>query len=165
MLMFACLGIFALTSCDPETDEEAGGTSVEKMAGQWDVQVDAIDEDGNVVMEDPYGYGTIGISTYNTAANKNTEMWLDDSAFWGVKMKVDVNYAEATFTAADGTCYNPYEEGTGNVIGLKGKILYGKGKNIHGMPCDSICIEVQYDDDDNGLIYRYSGIRHSGFYE
>lgn len=44
MFMFALLGCFALVSCDTETDESAGGTAVEQMAGIWDVQVDAVDE-------------------------------------------------------------------------------------------------------------------------
>ena len=68
MFMFALLGCFALVSCDTETDESAGGTAVEQMAGIWDVQVDAVDENGNVLYEDPYGLGTITVNTYNTAA-------------------------------------------------------------------------------------------------
>lgn len=44
MFMFALLVCFALVSCDTETDESAGGTAVEQMAGIWEVQVDAVDE-------------------------------------------------------------------------------------------------------------------------
>ncbi|MGN0282119.1 MAG: lipid-binding protein [Prevotella sp.] len=166
MFMFAMLACFGFSSCDPETDEEPGGTNVEKMAGMWDVQVHAINDDGSILYEDPYGLGTITINTYNTAANTATEMWLDDSKnFWAVKMKVDVDYANATFSAADGTPYCNTEPDGGKVMGLKGKILYGQGKNIHGMPCDSICIEVAFDDDKYGFTYRYTGVRHSGFYE
>ena len=165
MFMFAALACFGFSSCDPETDEEPGGTNVEKMAGMWDVQVHAINEDGTIQYEDPYGLGTFTINTYNTAANNNTEMWFDDSNFWGVKMKVNVDYANAIFSAPDGTAYDFTTPDGGKVKSMKGKILYGQGKNIHGMPCDSICVEVAFDDDDNGLIYRYTGVRHSGFYE
>ncbi len=166
MFMFAMLACFGFTACDTETDEEAGGTQVEKMAGLWDVQVHAINEDGSILYEDPYGKGTFSITTYNTAANNTTEMWLDDGGnFWGVKMKVNVDYANATFSVADDTAYNFTEPEGGKVKGMKGKILYGQGKNIHGMPCDSICVEVAFDDDDNNFTYRYTGVRHSGFYE
>lgn len=166
MIIFVLIACLSFVSCDPETDEEAGGTNVEKMAGLWDVQVDVINENGEVSMEDPYGLGIISIRTYNTAANNSTEMWFEDSNFWGVKMKTIVDLANATFTAPDGTAYDFTAPEGGKVKGMKGKILYGQGKNIHGMPCDSICIEVAYDDDDNGpLTYRYSGVRHSGFYE
>ena len=165
MFMLAVLCTFGFSSCDPETDEEPGGTNVEKMAGMWDVQVDVINEDGSTLYEDPYGIGTFTINTYNTAANKNTEMWFDDSYFWGVKMKVDVDYVNGTFSAADGTAYDYTTPDGGKVKGMKGKILYGQGKNIHGMPCDSICVEVAFDDDDYGFTYRYTGVRHSGFYE
>lgn len=90
MFMVALAATFTFVSCDPETDEKAGGTAVEKMAGLWDVTVDVVDEQGNVLGKDPLGYGTININTYNTAANDADKMWLDDDAFYGVKMKVNV---------------------------------------------------------------------------
>ena len=37
---------FGFTSCCVETNEEPGGTNVEKMAGRWNVMVDAVDESG-----------------------------------------------------------------------------------------------------------------------
>lgn len=166
MFMFAMLACLGFTACDTETDEEAGGTQLEKMAGLWDVQVHAINEDGSILYEDPYGIGTFSITTYNTAANNTTEMWFDDNQiFWGVKMKVNVDFANASFSAADGTAYEFTKPEGGKVKGMKGKILYGQGKNIHGMPCDSICVEVAFDDDDHNFTYRYTGVRHSGFYE
>ena len=48
---------FGFTSCCVETNEEPGGTNVEKMAGRWNVMVDAVDESGNVVYKDPYHLG------------------------------------------------------------------------------------------------------------
>ena len=35
---------FGFVSCDTETNEEPGGTNVQKMAGRWNVQVDIVDE-------------------------------------------------------------------------------------------------------------------------
>ena len=74
---------FGFTSCCVETNEEPGGTNVEKMAGRWNVMVDAVDESGNVVYKDPYHLGEFEIRTYNTADNSTTKMWLDDLGdFW-----------------------------------------------------------------------------------
>lgn len=165
MFLVALLGMFTFVSCDPETDEKAGGTAVEKMAGHWVVTVDAVDEDGNVIDENLLGK-KIDLNTYNTAANDADKMWLDDAAFYGVKMKVNVtDYNAGKFEATPNTSYNPSDDEAGNVEFLKGQVLYGQGKNIHGAPVDSICYTVKFSDDDNALIYRISGKRYSGFTE
>lgn len=165
MFLVALLGMFTFGSCDPETDEKAGGTAVEKMAGRWVVTVDAVDEDGNVIDENLLGK-KIDLNTYNTAANDADKMWLDDAAFYGVKMKVNItDYKNGKFEATPNTCYNPSNDEAGNVEFLKGQVLYGQGKNIHGAPVDSICYTVKFSDDDNALIYRISGKRYSGFTE
>lgn len=165
MFLVALVGMFTFVSCDPETDEKAGGTAVEKMAGHWVVTVDAVDEDGNVIDENLLGK-KIDLNTYNTAANDADKMWLDDAAFYGVKMKVNVtDYNAGKFEATPNTSYNPSDDEAGNVEFLKGQVLYGQGKNIHGAPVDSICYTVKFSDDDNALIYRISGKRYSGFTE
>ncbi len=165
MFLVALLGMFTFGSCDPETDEKAGGTAVEKMAGRWVVTVDAVDEDGNVIDENLLGK-KIDLNTYNTAANDADKMWLDDAAFYGVKMKVNItDYKNGKFEATPNTCYNPSDDEAGNVEFLKGQVLYGQGKNLHGAPVDSICYTVKFSDDDNALIYRISGKRYSGFTE
>ena len=165
MFMVALVGMFTFVSCDPETDEKAGGTAVEKMAGHWVVTVDAVDEDGNVIDKNLLGK-KIDLNTYNTAANDADKMWLDDAAFYGVKMKVNVtDYNAGKFEATPNTSYNPSDDEAGNVEFLKGQVLYGQGKNIHGAPVDSICYTVKFSDDDNALIYRISGKRYSGFTE
>ena len=166
MFMVALVGMFTFVSCDPETDEKAGGTAVEKMAGHWVVTVDAVDEDGNVIDENLLGK-KIDLNTYNTAANEADKMWLDDGGkFYNVKMKVNVtDYKNGKFEAIPNTSYNPSDDSAGNVEFLKGQVLYGQGKNIHGAPVDSICYTVKFSDDDNALIYRISGKRYSGFTE
>lgn len=165
MFLVALVGAFTFVSCDPETDEKAGGTAVEKMAGRWVVTVDAVDEDGNVIDENLLGK-KIDLNTYNTAANDADKMWLDDAAFYGVKMKVNItDYKNGKFEATPNTCYNPSDDEAGNVEFLKGQVLYGQGKNLHGAPVDSICYTVKFSDDDNALIYRISGKRYSGFTE
>lgn len=154
---------FGFVCCDVETNEEPGGTNVEKMAGRWVVVVDAVDESGNVLYEDPYGVGEIEIRTYNTADNSIDKMWLDDVGnFWAFKMKVDVNYIARTFSCAE----QDYDaEGSGTAIVTDGKVLEGATKNLHGMPNDSIVFNIKFSDDDNELIYRIAGQRYTGFYE
>lgn len=162
------LASVGLMSCDTETDEEPGGTNIEKMCGYWDVKVDAVDESGNVVLEDPFGLGTATTFTYNTSTNSTTEMWIDDQeTFWAYKFKVNIDYAAATFSAPATT----YADGTEETATITdGKVLYGAGKNIHGMPCDSIVYYITFSDDEYPAEYGYSkyrvaGIRHSGFTE
>ena len=140
MFLVALVGMFTFVSCDPETDEKAGGTAVEKMAGHWVVTVDAVDEDGNVIDENLLGK-KIDLNTYNTAANEADKMWLDDGGnFYNVKMKVNVtDYKNGKFEAIPNTSYNPSDDSAGNVEFLKGQVLYGQGKNLHGAPVDSIC--------------------------
>lgn len=158
----ACLGLLSLgfTSCDVETDVEAGGTQVEKMAGFWDVTCDAVNENGEIVSEDPYELGVFSLMTYNTAANSASEMWIDDLGnFWDFKMKVDVNYAARTFACAE----KDYDaDGSGKAVITDGRILEKAAKNVHGMPVDSIVFNITFSDDDKGLIYRIHGKRYWG---
>ena len=161
--LFATALAFGFIACDVETDIEPGGTNVEKMAGKWEVVVDAVDDAGNVLYEDPYGMGTVIMYTYNTSANNNTEMWIDDAdSFWAFKMKVNVNYTARTFECES----KDYDaKGSGKAIITDGKVLEAAAKNLHGMPNDSIVFNIVFDDDRNNLKYRISGQRYTGFYE
>ena len=85
------ISIFALAlvlglgfaSCNTETDEPAGGTAVEKMAGHWMVDIDAVDANGNPIDggEHYFGYDEdrISLFTYNTADNSDTQIRYDVS--------------------------------------------------------------------------------------
>ena len=154
---------FGFVSCSVETNEEPGGTNVEKMAGRWNVMVDVVDESGNTIYSDPYGLGEITIMTFNTSDNSTNKMWLDDNGkFWSFKMKVDVNYRERSFSCSD----RDYDAaGSGTAVVTNGKILENATKNLHGMPNDSIVFDIKFSDDDYGFIYRISGQRYTGFYE
>lgn len=183
---------FGFVGCDVETDEEPGGTNVEKMAGRWEVSVSQVDENGNVVYEpeDLFGIVDVDLLTFNTAANSSTEMWIDDDGnFWEFKFKMPINYALGTFSV-DNIPYNadfqeiadmiaagnvPTDE-EGNPLAAEtatitdGKILYGAGHNIHGMPTDSISFYITFSDDPYAARFGYAkhhvaGIRYSGFYE
>ena len=183
---------FGFVSCDVETNEEPGGTNVQNMAGRWTVSVSQVDENGNVVFEpeDLFGVVDVDLFTYNTSANSSTEMWIDDDGnFWSFKFKMPINYGAGTFSATD-VLYNddmreiaeliaagqtPTDK-NGNPLTAEtatitdGKILYGQGHNIHGMPTDSISFYVTFSDDPYGAQFGYAkhhvaGTRYSGFYE
>lgn len=192
-LAFMALALsFGLASCDTETDEKPGGTNVQNMAGRWVVSVSQVDEDGNVVYEpaDLFGIEDKDLFTFNTADNSSTEMWIDDRGnFWSFKFKMLINYGTAIFSATD-VPYNDDmreiaeqiaagqtpEDGDGNPLTAEtatitdGKIMYGAGHNIHGMPTDSIAFYITFSDDPYGARFGYakhlvSGTRYSGFYE
>jgi len=173
MFAFAAVLSLGFTACDVETDEEAGGTAVENMCGNWDVSVNAVDDSGNIVLEDPFGLGNAAtVYTYNTTSNSSTQMWIDDQdTFWEYKFLININYDALTFSA-DNVVYNPdfsADEAEYATV-TDGKILQGQGKNLHGMPTDSISFYISFTDDPYSAAYGFtkyhvSGIRHSGFTE
>lgn len=161
-MAFAALAMaFTFASCD-DSDVDPGGTVLEDMDGQWVVNVDAVDSLGNTLLEDPYGLGQITISTYNTAANNDTEMFLSDNGnfCWNFAFKVNVNHSAKEF-AADNVPYAA--AGTGNATVTDGKILANAAKNRHGAPNDSIDFKIKFSDDSNGLTYHVHGQRYTGF--
>ena len=167
-------------SCNTETDEEPGGTAVEKMAGTWTVtfeqsvsEYDAIFNGGsNPNLEsmtpeqleqqewaDIYGSGKVSIMTSNTAANIPTERWFIDESFWGTQVKCNVQYNERTFECKDQTAY---EGCVVNIIG--GKVLEGAATSPRGVPVDSIVAYIKYTDDNYGFTYmKMSGYRYTGY--
>lgn len=187
-ISFALLALalpMGIASCDVETDEEPGGTNVEKMAGRWEVTVDAYDNNGTLVAKDPYNMGVIEVQTYNTAANETNKMWISDlEYFWDFTFKMDINYQARTFSATD-VLYNADMEEIAKAIAAgekpvdkkgdpltaekatitNGKILEGAATNLHGKPNDSIVFDIKFTDDDPSIVYRLSGQRYTGFYE
>lgn len=155
ILLFTAL-TFSLVSC--EEDTEAGGTSVEKMAGDWWVTAHVMD---NGVDAGDVGVGHFRMQTFNTTANSATEMWLEDEAnFWNYKVKVGVDYGERTFSTSDFVENIAYES---KVKITEGKVLENAAKTPSGMPVDSIVYFIQFDDDEDGLTYKVSGFRRTGF--
>lgn len=163
-MMALCAGLFSLglVSCDVETDESAGGTAIQDMAGFWDVEVYTLDATGNRVSD----LGSASIRTYNTAANTDNEFWLtDDGNVFNFKYKLPINYAAKTFSGtaqnvAVGTASAP-AAGDGTIT--DGKVLLGEGHNLHGNPTDSIAFKIQVVGDNT--VYQLVGTRHSGFKE
>ncbi|MBO4487472.1 MAG: hypothetical protein J5729_03830 [Bacteroidaceae bacterium] len=175
-----------LISCEKDDIEK---TATVSMAGQWYVQIDAVDDDGNPIDggEDYFGVGRVLLLTYNTADNKSTEMFVDDlSAFdiadfygyggypsYAFKSKVNIDTKSLTFScdnAENLAEVNGYECDLYPITITEGKILKGAGHQNNGSVADSIVFYVSYEGDpwypDDGYAkYRVSGVRYSGLAE
>ena len=156
-------------SCSTETDEPAGGTKVEKMAGHWVVNTDLID--GTDTIPNVYAdYGIVDwdMTTYNTANDDKDLMWLsDNNNFWGYTLKVPIDLDAMTFAVKDGFIYEDEDE-DGNPIDINctisnGKIIENGGLNVNGKPTDAIEYDITFDDDGYGFVYHVHGVRYAGF--
>jgi hypothetical protein len=165
------ISIFALAlvlglgfaSCSTETDEPAGGTAVEKMAGHWVVTVDAYDEAGNLLYEDPYGMGEWNMYTYNTADDDADQMWLSDgNNFWGYTIKVNVDVNALTFDCKDLYIYSDNDGNDVTCTITNGRIIPNGGLNVNGKPTDAIMYNIEFSDDP-GSLYFVHGVRYAGF--
>lgn len=151
------LSTLVFTSCQKE--EEVGGTAVEAMAGEWYVTASRGGDSYDA-----------HFSTYNTAANSATEMWLDDlESFWETKGKVSVDLANMTFSTST-PAQNEYYDMTFEVA--NGKILKGAARGPgSNTPTDSIYFELKFSDDvdeDDVQIetpWIISGYKRTGFLE
>lgn len=143
----------AFTACDETGDTDPGGTSVEKLAGDWYITL--TDSDGEVIVENALH------STYNTAANNNT-MWIDDHENgYYIKAKVEVNTKEMTFSVVDSE--NILDSGTVTIT--DGKIEKDAATSKGGHKVDKISFRVHYSYDDEGYDILYEGHRRTGFFE
>lgn len=156
LIILASFALLASCAKDP-----IGNTATVDMAGEWYVTVDVVDENGELLYEDPYGMGHFLVSTFNTAANKATEMYVYDNAnFWEFQVPVTVDPSAKTFATNEMVPNLLYEC---NVQITGGKITYGTAVTPSGQPADAIEFCVAFDDDDNGFIYKVHGYRYTGF--
>lgn len=157
--------LFAASSCEKEA---IGGTATEATAGDWYVTMAAVEENGDVFDEDWFGLGYHHVITFNTAANKSSEMWLSDegynSDYFPYKVKVNVDAANATFKveAADNELADNHVTVTG------GKIVKNGTKTPSGVAADYIEFYITFDNDTypagyGFASYKVSGYRYTGF--
>lgn len=160
---------------DPsDSDTNAGGTKVEKMAGAWVASVYTCENQGDLSNIDNWDWEELGsfegdLMTYNTAANKSNEMWVDDQGecnlgtdtvhhvYGDYSHKVKVNIKGRTFSVTNGE--NVYGNGPVTIVG--GKVLKNaatvqkdRGQSIKA---DSIVYYVMVD----GKSYGY--LKVSGY--
>ena len=158
LLMLVVSMVF--TSCEKD---EIGGTATEALSGEWYVRLDCVDASGNVVYsgEDFFGMGRFLLNTYNTAAHKNNEIWVDDLGnFWQFQVKASANINNLTFQTS-GAAANNYYECDVTVEG--GKITLNGATTPHGTPADAIELYVTFSDDTYPADYGYAKYKISGY--
>lgn len=161
------MAVLCMTFASCEKDE-IGGTATQALAGEWYVTADAVDANGNVIEggEDLFGVGKFLLNTYNTAANVDNQMWIDDNGnFWDFKLKITSDVKNLTFTT-NGEVQDTKDPDCKVTI-EGGKILPKAGLTPHGTAADSIVFYVSFSNDDYPAQYGYakykvSGIRYSG---
>lgn len=158
---------FGFAACDDPSDKDidAGGTAVKNMSGDWFVNLYMTDETDSTQLataewEDQ---GTFTIYAYNTAANKSTEMWLDDKdgeldfgqVSYSFKSVVNVNYGRKTFGGSG--LENVYDD-SAPVTVFDGKVLQGAGTRESGVKADSIVFYLKVGDAPYGW-FKIAGLR------
>ena len=166
----------ALMSCQKDP---IGGTAVQDASGQWYVKRYVAFTDGSVqdlFGEAGYQDAPYLLLTYNTAADKADELFIDDLneyyySRWEmfldfkVKAKVDLKTLKFSATGAE----NLYEEAP---VDIEGQILKDVSKTAGGAPRDSIWMKVRHQGDtfiEEGFemegfeYYLITGVRYTGF--
>lgn len=163
VLMWAMI----LTGCEKE---EIGSTAMADLSGEWLVTVDAVDADGNVVIEDPFGIGQFLLLSYNNNANSPDRVIIDDlGSFWGFTAEVNASVADKSFAGSD-VIYQDEDTGADVTADISGGRIVANGTKspLYNMPVDAIEFYISFSDDPypaaNGYdLYRVSGFRRTGF--
>lgn len=147
------LGVLFATSCKKD---EIGATATVDMAGEWYVCAEYID--GDTPIDE---YGPFIITTFNTAANVPTEMFVYDCLnFWEFQVPVTVDPVAKTF-ATNGPEANLSYDGCFVRI-TDGKVVEKGAVTPSGVPADAIEFKVTFSDDTDGYVYRFYGYRYTG---
>ncbi|WP_345950434.1 lipid-binding protein [Mucilaginibacter sp. PAMB04274] len=140
---------FAFSSCRKD-EIEAGGTNVQEMAGEFWVQADDGDD------------SFYKITTFNTASNSSTQMWLKEEDY-GYQTLVNVNLTDGTFSQPNGT------DITGSYIAkpiviTAGKIVKNGTKAPgSGVPTDLITFTATFSNASGNNQVTYTGYRRTKF--
>lgn len=160
LIILSVVLTFFFAGCQKAT--EPGGTAVQNMAGEW--WVTCTYQEAGVWTD--VGKGHVLFTTYNTAANKATEMWVNDNAnFWkkGFYSIVNVDYLASTLSTKDSVSTNSASLPNEKVLVTNGKILKNAAKTPSGVAADSIVLFVAFNDDSKHLVYKIAGFRRTGF--
>ncbi len=152
IILFILIVAVGITSCDKGVEPEIGGVAIQEMCGEWFVETFV--GDAKVV-----GYAEI--STYNTAEDGTSEMWIDDlTNIWEFKSKTPINLGAKSFGASDlESVYYPL-----TISITDGKIIDDAATTTGGNKADSIYFDIEFSDDP-GTIYTIKGYKRTGFLE
>ncbi len=155
---FTLLAFVLFLACDNGGDvtkpADNLGTAVQDMAGDW--YVETYQGDNKVL-----GYERI--TTYNTADNVATEMWVNDNGnIWEFKTKANVDYGNLKFWGDDlPSDYDGYEI---TVTITDGQIVKDGATTSGGNTSDAISFNAEFSDDP-GTVYTIKGYKRTGFLE
>ncbi len=139
-------------SCDLGKEPDIGGVELQKMTGEWWINIYV---DGQAI----FGYALL--STYNTAANNSTDLFVDDHHVWPCKVVANANLKDKAFTGS--SLENHYDDEI-KVDILEGKIFDDAATSTGGNVTDSIYVRFKFSDDPDNE-YVYAGYRRTGFLE
>ena len=143
--------LFGAVSCDLTDEPEIEGVAIQEMTGEWWVAMSAGGSD----------FGYFLFTTYNTASNSTSEMFLDDlHNFWDFKVRASINFDAKTFSGTDLTNLS-YES---SVTITNGTITMKSTESTGGNITDGISFDLEFSDD-AGTIYHGEGYRRTGFQE
>lgn len=158
-VLFGILIMTSFASCDEGGDPNPGGTTTEKFAGDWYIN---ISDASGTLAEHVHHY------TYNTAANDNT-MWIDDHGDgYEIKCKMTINTTTGTFTAESQPNYLDLDAAgkpRSTVTITEGKIEKGAGISKGGHVVDKITFKAHFSYDPPGYVLTYEGHKRTGFLE
>lgn len=138
----------AFTSCEKA---EVDMMETVAMAGDWVMEF----SNGEDSWEAPHGL------TFNTAANVATEMWVSDTGgFWDFQVKVKCDLNTLTFASVDWADNVAYES---KVRITNGKITKNGLTLPSGRVVDTIAYDIEFDDDEDHIIWHATGRRYTGF--
>ncbi len=155
--------LFSFMSCTEEA--EVWDSSVLDLSGDWMVRYDH-EEFG----EDPFGAGFSALTTFNTAADNGTEMWItDDGHFWDYKVKIDTDPEMLTF-GSEKQVINSVDGYDIAIVIKNGKVIKDAVTQPSGFVSDSIYFEIWFEDleESTGIAedkLLVSGFRRTGFSE
>ncbi len=153
----------SLYSCTEDID--LWESPVKDFAGDWYVRYDH-----ETYGEDPFGAGFNGLTTYNTAVDDGTEIWLtDEGHFWDYKVRIPVNVDGLTFGSE--TPVTNFVDGYEiEVVVKNGKVIKEAALLPSGVMADSIYFEVWFEDLEGATgiaddVLYVGGYRKTGFSE
>lgn len=153
---FYILTLFVLSISACKKDEPVGGTAVQDLSGEWWVQIDGTGD-------------YYGISTYNTADNSSTLIWLNLTKFYGdadntVFGKVNVNVDAKTFSGQKVVNAGSYKyDGGATFTVTNGKVTpNGAVGPSSKAKTDAITLDVEFSDDP-GTVYHLKGYHRTKF--
>lgn len=142
-LLFVIMGVLLVhTSCEQKYDKEFNWAY--PVAGQWKC---------NAYVNGENIYGPFEIKSYNSSFGQDS-IWIDDynGNFWQFKIKTAVDMPNRTFQTSNST---------NAIAGYGINIKVSNGRIINN---DSISLDIEFEDDPDGLVYTIAGHR-SQYYD